>query len=632
MAHNSGQQIKVGSRIYDLGGVLGVGGFSEVRKGTCKNTQRKVALKLMFLDQMGSASDIQSQLKQVQKEIKAMKQLSHVNIIRLLGYDLKSKLDSRDVIVMVQELAPRGELFDYLMYTRNFPQKMAIALFKQLMNGLQACHRKGIAHRDLKPENLLFDAQFNLKIADFGFSYIFQKGEGPKQRMRTELGTRGYMAPEILENVKYDEKTDVFAAGVILFICLAGFPPFQNAVASDWWFDKLQKHKYRLFWMAHERTASFTPEAKELIQKMLEPNPKNRYTTAQVLESPFLNSVDCLDKNELVAELQRRSETVQTEKLAARRPENLTRDAMMKNLLKHADALGSEKITLREIVHNDMREGLKNANTDEDLLKVFKDVSGEGNRRLQALLEKKYWKVGSKQLAETLYRAKTVQEIQSVLEIKDLLAKLVLETMSSGKFSGSLADYDTNTFDILHQLNETAKLDILDIHNYNTTAIRCKFGFDVLIFGLKLFCDGTQRRINLEKEKEPSACRGTMEIFDKENSVICKFTILQKVVLPDENNEGQTVEATLEYALHMKTTLYKDPLSDDNVIVFQNIHNKGLTQPNFMKIIKELTSGTEYVLSTGFSKDQSFEKFLAEETSFVPENAESTETKAAPIE
>ena len=84
------------------------------------------------------------------------------------------------------------------------------------------------------------------------------------------------MAPEIIANKKYTEKADIFAAGVILFIMLAGFPPFQNAVAKDWWFDKLMKQKYKLFWMAHERTAKFSLESKDILQKMLAPKEADR--------------------------------------------------------------------------------------------------------------------------------------------------------------------------------------------------------------------------------------------------------------------------------------------------------------------------------------------------------------------
>merc|ERR1719494_855632 len=216
-------------------------------------------------------------------------------------------------IVMVQQLAPKGELFDYLMYTKKFEENQANALFKQLIAGLEAMHKKGIAHRDLKPENVLFDNQFNLKLADFGFAYVFQKGEGPKTAMRTELGTKGYMAPEIINNKKYTEKADIFAAGVILFIMLAGFPPFQNAVAKDWWFDKLMKKKYKLFWMAHERTAKFSEEAKDILQKMLAPLEKDRLDVYTVQQTAFWKK-SCLTKEKLVSVLKQRKKKVDTEK------------------------------------------------------------------------------------------------------------------------------------------------------------------------------------------------------------------------------------------------------------------------------------------------------------------------------
>merc|ERR1719510_1503845 len=289
--------IQVGNRTYDLGDVLGVGGFSEVRKGVDRDTRKRVALKIMYQD--GQGQDLKSQLFQVQQEIKAMKKLNHPNLIRLLGYDLKCTVKGQKAIVMVQQLAPKGELFDYLMYTKKFEEVQANALFKQLIAGLEAMHKKGIAHRDLKPENVLFDNQFNLKLADFGFAYVFQKGEGPKTAMRTELGTKGYMAPEIINNKKYTEKADIFAAGVILFIMLAGFPPFQNAVAKDWWFDKLMKQKYKLFWMAHERTAKFTENAKKILQKMLAPKEADRHDVYSVQKTKFWNG-QCLNKDEIV--------------------------------------------------------------------------------------------------------------------------------------------------------------------------------------------------------------------------------------------------------------------------------------------------------------------------------------------
>eukprot|EP00494_Astrolonche_serrata_P023679 UN23937 len=197
----------------------------------------------MFTD-IENKEEKAAQKQQAHKEIKAMRTLNHANIIRLLGYDLVAKYENRPCVVLVQELAPNRELFDYLMHTKKFEEKLARTVFLQLVNGLKCVHDAGIAHRDLKPENLLFDKRFNLKIADFGFAFNW----GRKGPMSTELGTRGYMAPEILSGGKYDSKVDVFASGVVLFILLSGFPPFRETKLGDWWFDKVYKNKFGLFW------------------------------------------------------------------------------------------------------------------------------------------------------------------------------------------------------------------------------------------------------------------------------------------------------------------------------------------------------------------------------------------------
>merc|ERR1719150_1835184 len=133
----------------------------------------------------------------------------------------------------------------------------------------------GVAHRDLKPENCLLGEGFTVKLVDFGFSTTFRNEEtGMTSLMKTALGTPGYAAPEILKRKKYTNAVDIFSLGVILFITIAGFPPFQEAKPeSDWWFHKLTKKKYNLFWKAHERTAEFTPEAKELLVGMLAASP-----------------------------------------------------------------------------------------------------------------------------------------------------------------------------------------------------------------------------------------------------------------------------------------------------------------------------------------------------------------------
>merc|ERR1711879_525313 len=106
------------------------------------------------------------------------------------------------------------------------------------------------------------------------------------------------MAPEI-GRMEYDEKIDIYAAGVVLFILLAGFPPFARSSTTDWWFNKIKEKNFNRFWRAHERNVAFSDEAKTLIQGMLAFNPEDRYSLEQVLESDFLTKSECMPLEQL---------------------------------------------------------------------------------------------------------------------------------------------------------------------------------------------------------------------------------------------------------------------------------------------------------------------------------------------
>jgi len=179
------------------------------------------------------------------------------------------------------------------------------------MSGVDFCHSKGVVHRDLKPENLLLDDEFTLKLADFGFSNIVCAAH---KLMFTECGTPGYMAPEMAKGKGYDgAKADLWACGVILFIMLAGFPPFQKPSPSDWWFNKLSNNKHALFWQAHSRSAYFSDQTKDFINKILNPDPEKRISIADMKKHPWWKGAT-ITKASLIAELNRRKATVDSVK------------------------------------------------------------------------------------------------------------------------------------------------------------------------------------------------------------------------------------------------------------------------------------------------------------------------------
>lgn len=119
-----------------------------------------------------------------------------------------------------------GELFDKISEEQYFSESDAANIIQQVLSSLNYCHKKNIIHRDMKPENLLLDKDEKnpkIKIIDFGTATTFERGKWLTQK----FGTPYYIAPEVLKK-KYNEKCDIWSCGVILYILLCGYPPFNG--------------------------------------------------------------------------------------------------------------------------------------------------------------------------------------------------------------------------------------------------------------------------------------------------------------------------------------------------------------------------------------------------------------------
>jgi len=256
-----------------------------VKKGVDQRTQKPVALKFLEVDM----HNLRSQRTQVYNEIVSLRRINNPHVVNVLSYDLKCKYpDSsgkyRKTFLVVLEYCPGGELFDILKYTHKLDSVTARTFFIQMLEGLKACHDVGVVHRDMKPQNLLLDASYQLKIADFGLSYIAKdKKDLDERKMKTHCGTRGFQAPELLKGVKYTKSCDIFSCGVVLFILLTGYRPFEHAWRVDKWYKPMCESKPEEFWSAHS-TVKIDKDAKELLSGMLAYRPKNRLTLQECLE------------------------------------------------------------------------------------------------------------------------------------------------------------------------------------------------------------------------------------------------------------------------------------------------------------------------------------------------------------
>ena len=155
-----------------------------------------------------------------------LKNLDHPNIVKL--YEL---YQDEKFYYLITEFLPGGELFDRIQQSKHFSESKAAKLMRQVMSAVAYCHEKSIVHRDLKPENIIFinkDENSDLKVIDFGTSRSFKADE----KMKKRLGTPYYIAPEVLKR-EYNEKCDIWSCGVILYILLAGYPPFNGKSEQD---------------------------------------------------------------------------------------------------------------------------------------------------------------------------------------------------------------------------------------------------------------------------------------------------------------------------------------------------------------------------------------------------------------
>jgi len=212
-------------------------------------------------------------------EINIMRKLSHDNIIKL--YEI---YENDHAIFLIVELLRGGELFERIVKKGQYNEKDTCTLMKKLLSSLNYLHERGIMHRDLKPENLILkdnDNDWDIKIADFGLATHINVSEFLFKR----CGTPGYVAPEILADEKYDEKVDIFSAGVILYILLTGGSPFHGKSYNEiLWKNKTCDIKFNFNDYGHKISESAT----DLMKKMLAKDPKQRISAREALQHDWI--------------------------------------------------------------------------------------------------------------------------------------------------------------------------------------------------------------------------------------------------------------------------------------------------------------------------------------------------------
>lgn len=244
---------------YEVGRTIGEGTFAKVKFARNLETGESVAMKVLEKSTILK----HKMVNQIKREISIMKIVRHPNIVRL-----HEVLSSKSKIYIILEFITGGELFDKIVHQGKLRESESRRYFQQLIDAVDYCHSKGVYHRDLKPENLLLNSQGNLKVSDFGLSALQHqiKGDG---LLHTTCGTPNYLAPEVLSHQGYDgSSADVWSCGVILYVLMAGYLPFEEI--------DLQTLYRKICAAEFSCPTWFSPRAKSLIHRILDPNPKTR--------------------------------------------------------------------------------------------------------------------------------------------------------------------------------------------------------------------------------------------------------------------------------------------------------------------------------------------------------------------
>lgn len=175
------------------------------------------------------------------------------------------------------ELMSGGDLLSYVRKRRQLKEDVAKSVFKQIVHAIDYCHEKGILHRDIKLDNILLTIDGGVKLCDFGVSKQIKPGD----RMSDQCGTPAYIAPEILEDKGYEGfAVDLWSAGVVLYAILYGTVPFRANNMTE-----LQK----MIKSANYTLADgISKQAKNLLKRLLEKDPSQRITIAQIKAHPWL--------------------------------------------------------------------------------------------------------------------------------------------------------------------------------------------------------------------------------------------------------------------------------------------------------------------------------------------------------
>ncbi|GLU18906.1 hypothetical protein SLE2022_351830 [Rubroshorea leprosula] len=356
---------------YSIGKELGRGQFGITHLCTHKVTGEQYACKTIAKRKLVNKEDIED----VRREVQIMHHLTgQPNIV-----ELKGAYEDKHSVHLVMELCAGGELFDRIIAKGHYTERAAASLLRTIVQIIHTCHSMGVIHRDLKPENFLLLSKAEdspLKATDFGLSVFYKPGEVFKDI----VGSAYYIAPEVLRR-RYGPEADIWSIGVMLYILLSGVPPFWAESENGIFNAILRGH----IDFTSDPWPSISPQAKDLVRKMLNSDPRQRLTAVQVLGHPWIKedgeAPDTPLDNAVMSRLKQFKAMNKFKKVALRVIAGcLSEEEIigLKEMFKGIDTDNSGTITLEELKQGLAKQGTKLTEYEVKQLMEAADADGNG--------------------------------------------------------------------------------------------------------------------------------------------------------------------------------------------------------------------------------------------------------------
>ena len=261
---------------YELLAKLGEGGMGEVWEALDPGLGRRVAIKIL----PSQYSRDPDRLRRFEQEARAVGMLNHPNVLAIyaIGKQDPSTGSGQAIHYLVTELL-EGATLRRRLASGALPETTAIEYSEQIVQGLAAAHEKGIVHRDLKPENVFITVDGRVKILDFGLAKLTQTDPAPDAQTQTAsgiaLGTPAYMSPEQVRGQSADQRSDIFAVGVVLYEMLSGRRAFRGETSVEAMNAILKEQPLPI--------TEASPELQQIVLHCLEKAPGDRYQSARDL-------------------------------------------------------------------------------------------------------------------------------------------------------------------------------------------------------------------------------------------------------------------------------------------------------------------------------------------------------------